>query len=230
MINRLSITAVFVLAAAAVSHAAIPMVVGQTYNTGYNSVTNAPLPPGANDLYFNLYSYFPAPFLGTPVIAQPDDPAWVQTTGAQWIAPVEDQSGAPGTGSPAGIYDYNAFFATDFLVPTTITMTGSYAADDGATLFVNGVEVSSIAPEAYTTLTPFSYTFTLNAGPSIIPIDFLVNNLNIGGSQSTNPTGLLVSNLTFVANVAPEPGTWALLFAGLGVLLVIQRVRRADVL
>lgn len=230
MIKTLSFLSIVAVTLATNASAAVPIVVNQTYNTGYNSVTNTALAPGSGDLYFNLYSYSPAPFVGTPVVTSPDDPAWVQPVGAQWISPVENQSGAPGTGSPAGIYDYNAFFASDFLVPTTVTMTGSYAADDGATLYVNGVAVSSIVPEGYTTLTPFSYTFTLTAGPSIIPIDFLVNNLNTGGSQSTNPTGLLVSNLTIRTGSAPEPTTWLMLFVGVGALLVVQRARRASVL
>jgi len=226
--KTLTFLAVFAVALVTHSSAAVPLVINQTYNTGYNSVTNTPLAPGSLDLYFNLYSYSPAPFSGTPVVTSPTDPAWVAPVGAQWISPVEDQSGSPGSGSPAGVYDYNAFFASDFLVPTSVTLSGSYAADDGATLYVNGVAVSSIVPEGYLVMTPFNYTFTLGAGPSIIPIDFLVNNLNTGGSGSTNPSGLIVSNLTVRTTAAPEPGAWAMLFAGIGILFLVQRVRRAE--
>jgi hypothetical protein len=231
MINRISILTVLSLALVGRSFAAVPFVVNQTYNTGYNSVTDKPLASGTDDLYFNLYSYSPAPFQGTPVVTHPDNPLWVQTSGAKWISPVEDQSGKPGTGSPAGLYDYNAFLATDFLMPTQVTVTGAFAADDSATFYVDAVPVVSDAAEGYLALTPFSYTFTLGAGPSIIPIDFLVINENTGGSQSTNSTGLLVSDLRFTTgNPTPEPGTWLMLFVGLGALFTVQRVRRAGVL
>ena len=225
LLKRLSLLVIAGAALVSPSLAATPVVVGQTYNTGYNSVTNTPLAPGSADLYFNLYSY-----AGTvPVVTSPDSPLWVQAAGAQWISPVEDQSGAPGSGSPAGIYDYNAFLATDFLVPTSVTMSGSFAADDGSSIYFDGTLVATVSPEAYTALTPFSYTFTLNAGPSIKAFDFLVNNLNSGGASSTAPTGLLVSGLKFVANTtAPEPSTWALLFVGAGALFLMRRVRASS--
>ncbi len=226
LLKRLSLISLVTAALATPSLAATPMVVGQTYNTGFNSLTNAPLAPGSSDLYFNLYSYAG----NTPVVAHPDFPAWVQTASAQWIAPVENESGAPGSGAPAGVYDYNSFLATDFLVPTSVTVTGSFAADDGSTFYVNGTFAASISPEASLALTPFSYTFTLGAGPSMVPIDFFVNNLNTGGSQSTNPTGLLVTNLKFTASgSAPEPSTWALLLAGGCAVLLVRRARGVNV-
>jgi hypothetical protein len=225
LLKRLSLFTLLGSALALPAFSATPLVVGQTYNTGYNSVTNTALAPGSSDLYFNLFSYAGT----TPVVTSPDSPLWVQAAGAQWISPVEDQSGNPGSGSPTGAYDYKAYLATDFVMPTSVTVSGSFAADDGTVLYVDGTMVTTVGPEAYTALTSFSYTFSISSGPVFVPIDFVVNNTNSGGSQSTNPTGLLVSGLKFTTGTAtPEPATWVLLFAGIGALLLMRRVRASS--
>jgi hypothetical protein len=155
-----------------------------------------------------------------------DDPSWVQATGAQWIGVSANQSGTPGSGTAPGLYDYQALLATNFLVPTTVTMSLSFAADDGTVVYVNDVEVDTVSPEGYTALTPFTYTFTLNSGANFTPLDFVVNNLNTGGA---NPSGLLVSALKFTTSTAaPEPSTWALLFAGAGALVLMRRIRASS--
>ncbi len=223
MIKHLSLITLLGIAFAGYASAAVPLVVNQTYNSGYDQ-SNNPLPGGSSDLYFVLQptaATFPA------VVVSQDDPAWVQVAGAKWIGVSADQSGAPGSGTPPALYDYQALLATDFLTPTTVTMSLSFAADDGSVLYVNDAEVTSVSPEGYTTLTPFTYTFTLNSGSTFTPIDFVVNNLNTGGA---NPSGLLVSGLKFKTNTAPEPSTWALLFAGFGAVLVVRRLRTSSVL
>jgi hypothetical protein len=231
MINRLLLitvcTALAVVPAAAVP--ATPLVVNQTYSTGYNG---AEITPGQPDAYFNLYSFDVTLGSDNPVVASPIAGPWYHPTGgvvAQWISPTEDQT-YPSTniGDPPGTYDYDAQLSTDFLVPanvgTLVTLTGSFAADNDVTLDVDGSIVMSVAAPAYATLTPFTYTFTIYGGTRSTSIDFVVNNLDDTGGTN-NPTGLIVSNLRISAPT-PEPSTWLLMFAGLGSLLMVKRVRR----
>jgi hypothetical protein len=225
MINRLLILAAITALTVVPAAASVPLVVNQTYNTGYDGSTA--LAPGQADLYFNLYSFVPTPTLTAPVVASPIPAAWDQVAGAQWISPTENQSypAPPVEGDPAGTYDYNAVLATDFLVPTVVTVTGSFAADNDATFNVDGSTVLTVGAPAYASLTSFDYTFTIFAGERFTPIDFVVNNLDDTGG-TINPTGLIVSNLR-ISSATPEPSTWAMLLVSLGSLLMVKRVRRA---
>jgi hypothetical protein len=192
------------------------LVLGQTYNTGY--VGNTPLAPGAADTLFTLLSGVPA-VASAPVVASPVPAAWVTVPGAQFISPTEDQQypAPPVEGDAPGTYDYHTTVATNFGVPTTVTLTGSFAADNGGTLFVDGFSIVTVPAPGYAFLTAFSDTFTIYTGSRDTTIDFVVNNQDDTGG-TINPTGLLVSNLSIVATQAPEPGTWAMMLGGLGVL------------
>jgi hypothetical protein len=229
MINRLILitvcTALAVVPAAAVP--ATPLQVDTTYSTGYNGTE---ITPGQPDAFFNLYSFDVTLGSDNPVVANPIAGPWYHPTGgvvAQWISPTEDQTyPSNGIGDPPGTYDYDAQLSTDFTVAsnvaTSVTLTGSFAADNDVTLDVDGSIVMSLNAPAYTTLTPFTYTFNIYGGKRSTSIDFVVNNLDDTGG-SNNPTGLIVSNLRISA---PEPSTWVLMFAGLGSLLMVKRIRR----
>jgi hypothetical protein len=226
MINRLLLLTILTASFTARSMASTPLQLNQTYNSGY--LGNSAIGAGQPDLDFTLFS-FP---LNTslPVVASPVPADWVVVPGAQFISPTEDQAaGAPPQGDAPGVYDYNAELSTNFLVPTSVTFTGSFAADDAVTLYIDGSQVTAVASPAYTGLTSFSRSFTLEAGAKLTSIDFIVSNLD-SANGNTNPTGLLVSNLKATATSAPEPTTWVMLFAGVGALFVVQRARRANVL
>jgi hypothetical protein len=231
MINRLSIIAVVSFALAGRSFAAIPFTVGETYNSGVNPYTNAQLAGGSADLLFNLYSFTPAPFSGAATVVPTADngPGWVTASPAQWIAPMENETGVAGSGNPAGSYTYQGSFASDFLVPTTITVTGAFAADNSAQLYINGVLADSTPAIGFTALTQINFTFTASAGLAIVPVQFVVD--NTPDANAVNPTGLLVSDLVFSTTATtPEPSTWLLLIGGAGALLVVQRRRFASLL
>lgn len=229
MINRLSFLAVGVIALAVHSSAATPLQIGQTYDSGYTGTTELAVGAGDND--FTLYG--PNFAISTPVVAGPIPGAWVPDSNiGLWISPTENQtypSNVP-EGDAPGLYDYDAQLSTNFLVPTSITISGSFAADNAVSLYIDGTQVTSVAAPAYGSLTSFSYTFTLtHTGSYSVPIDFIVTNLDdVNGA--VNPTGLFVSGLKAVATSAPEPSTWAMLFAGIAGLLVVRRVRRASLL
>jgi hypothetical protein len=199
------------------------LVLGQTYNTGY--VGSTPLAPGAADNLFTLLSGVPA-VTSVPVVASPVPAVWVTIPGAQFISPTEDQQypAPPVEGDAPGTYDYHTTLATDFGVPTTVTLTGSFAADNAATLYVDGFNIITAPAPAYGSLTSFSDTFTIFTGVRDTTIDFVVNNQDDTGG-TINPTGLLVSNLSIVATQTPEPGTWAMMLGGVGLLGVALRRR-----
>ena len=227
MIKRLSILVLVSLALVRPSSAVIPMTIGETYNSGVNPYTSTPLAAGSADLLFNLYSFFPAPFSGAATVVPTVDngPGWVTAAPGQWIAPVENETSAGG--SPAGSYTYQGSFASDFLLPTSITVTGAFAADNSGQLYINGVLADSTPAVGFTSLTPINFTFTVAAGLSIVPVQFVVD--NTPNANAANPTGLLVSNLVFSAAPTPEPSTWALLIGGAGLLAFVQRRRFAGV-
>jgi len=205
-----------------------PLSVNQTYNTGYNG--NTAIAPGGDDVNFILFS---SAGVTTPVVSDPIPVAYGPVpAGAQWIAPTENQTDdppAPIAGDAPGEYAYAAALSTDFLVPTDVTFTGEFEADNSVTLEINNAVVASAANPAFLIPTTFSLTINIGAGSVSTPIQFYVNNIadsNIYNGASANPTGLLVSNLK-ISTAAPEPSTWLLMFAGLGSLLMVRRVRRA---
>ena len=225
MINRAILLTVLTAALSTPSMAVAPLQLDQTYNTGYVGTTA--LAAGLPDLNFSLFSF---PYSSSqPVVASPVPSVWVVVPGAQFISPTEDQAypSDPPQGNAPGVYDYDAQLSTNFLVPTSVTLTGGFAADNAVTLFVDGTSVTAVAAPAYASLTNFSYTFTIMGGTKLTSIDFVVNNLD-DTNGTINPTGLLVSNLKATSS-APEPSTWLMMFAGVGVLLVVaQRSRRAS--
>jgi hypothetical protein len=224
------ILSVFLLPVAA-SAATQDLVIGQSYSTGYDSSTSTALAPGATDLYFSLLSSTSQGVSSSsPVVASPVPSVWAVVPGAQFISPSEDQAYPTAPGSPEGnlpgTYTYSALLQTDFSTATSVTLTGSFAADNGATLQIDGFTVESVPAPAYGSATPFDYTFTLAGGalPLDTTIDFVVNNQD-DTNGTINPTGVLVSNLKVVSNAVPEPSTWALMFGGLAMLFFVRRVR-----
>jgi hypothetical protein len=203
--------------------------VNQTYNSGYTGST--PLAAGQPDLDFLLFN--PSATITTPVVADPIPVAYGPVpAGSQWIAPTENQTDdppAPIAGDPPGEYGYAASLSTNFLVPTEVTFTGEFESDNSAILEINNTLVSSAPAPDFLSPTSFTFSLLVGTGQVYTPIVFYVNNIadgNMYGGVSANPTGLLVSNLKISA-ATPEPSTWLLLFAGMGSLVMVKRIRRA---
>jgi hypothetical protein len=201
---------------------------GQSYNTGY--VGSTPIADGNPDFDFTLNG------TAVPVVPYPIPPEWITVSGAQFISPTEDQQypANPPEGEPGGTYVYQAVLDDTFSVPTTLTVSGVFAADDYATASVDGLYLGmtpgfASPPPGYSTTTSFSKTFTVDAGSLPVTIDFVVyNEDDTTDGIAVNPTGLLVSDLKFTeASVesSPEPKTWAMMAGGLGLLFFIQRLR-----
>ena len=111
---------------------------------------------------------------------------WVgNAAGSRWIVP----AGSDGDGNAAaGTYVYRTTVDLSRIDPASATLTGQWAADNDAAIYLNGVATGfTVGAEDFGTLT----AFTLTAGfrPGSNDLDFVVHN---GGG----PTGLRVDGLT----------------------------------
>jgi hypothetical protein len=227
------------LAAALDMKANAQLVLGDTYNTGYSGVVA--LAPGATDTDFTIISAPVGQSTGiNPVVPTIQPSVWFTSPTAQYISPSTDQHYPPDPaygGDLPGNYDYQSILGTDFIVPTDVTFTGSYAADNTASVEIGGnIVTTTLTPpnsDFSGPLVPFTFTLLVGSGVQNTSVDFIVENYNSDNSSPRNsdgldnPTGLIVSNLRATA---PEPSTYAMLVAGLGALLLVKRVRRAAAL
>lgn len=179
------------------------------FNTGVGT-------PGSPDPNYILIS-------GTAFITAPPHSAWLPApAGSQWIAPDADGF----ANHPVGTSVYRLTFDLTGLDPDTAVITGDFAADNFAEIFLNGVDtgIDTIAPDTpngrlgFTQLTPFSIADGFVPGINIL--EFVVVNDPLGPNDPTpNPTGLLVTNLQGTASglvVIPEPSS--IILFGLGTI------------
>ena len=191
------------------------LVAQDTANTGQN--TNGSLVAvGANDPNWILSSFsnvhnmtlggvLPVPATPAPaVVASAYPSAWLQNGSKfQWIGQRADQSINPPGGVTPGLYVYQFTFN----VPMTglVTISGNFAADNAATLAVNGVsqftdEPGNPYPVAYNTLAAFSFSYQAPQGSNVLQVN-LDNYNDTGGT--INPSAFIMSSLQI--SEVPEP-------------------------
>ena len=195
------------------------------YDTGVDS-SNALLPAPSLDPHYTLTQSadpgFPAP-RGT-IVYVPSSFAfytWVSnTSSSQWIGLQSDAN----TYSP-GLYDYDITFDLTGLNPATAVITGEFAADNNATIFLNGVSTGVTTP----TVGFQSFTsFTISSGfiSGVNTLEFQVDNL-IDPVETNSPTGLQVNDLSGTANAVSEPVSLLLFGAGLvGMAAVGRKIKK----
>ena len=218
------------------------------YNTGVNSGGLIGYP--GTDAIFMEYTYgLTAPILnangtapsgftssGASVIEDPalyplgPNPPWIANTAtAQWITTPD---GDAATGDPGGelgaggFYVYTEAFSMTGFNPVGATLAGNFAADNGATAYLNGVLIGTTPyPLGFNSLTALGNgAGDFHSGVNYL--SFIVQNEPDGGS---NPTGLFVDSLAITAMVlpTPEPAFYGVLAIGLAGLFVAVRSRKA---
>jgi hypothetical protein len=151
---------------------------------------------------------------------------WVANpaSGSRWV--VADSGGTNPGNNPsraAGTYDYTLTFTMPAGAQlTTVSITGTGAADDSAALYVNGVLVSGQSVTKAGTTNSFtldSSNASFNAGTNTIT--FKVSN------ATTSATGLLINSLSGNVTVAvPEAGAYLPAAGAVGVYALLAWRRR----
>ena len=139
---------------------------------------------------------------------------WVNdNASSRWITPTTNA----GDGTPVATYSFSTTFDLTGFRLSDASISGTFAADDSATIFLNGVQIGSGG--GYSFLTAFGATSGFVAGVNTLRFDVL--------NSGAGPTGLNVgvSGVAFV----PEPATWGLMIAGFGMVGFAARRRRATV-
>jgi hypothetical protein len=143
---------------------------------------------------------------------------WGISRNASWVsAPVWSSWIGISEGNvtdPEGLYTYDLQFGLTGLLSSTAVVTGNWAMDNSAEIFLNGVTTGETS-SGVASLAPF----TINSGfqSGLNTLSFHVTNAPPTG---VNPTGLLVTNLagTARATVVPVPGA---IWMGLGLIGMI---------
>lgn len=143
---------------------------------------------------------------------------WVaNTAAARWI--VDPRPGSPdGTSNrPAGTFDYTLSFNLPVgSILSTVAISGTGAADDSATIYVNGTLVSGVSLAASDSTNSFSLTAANSAFVAgANTITFRVSN------SSSSSTGLFISSLSGTA-VVPEVGAF---LPVVGALLLVAAMK-----
>ena len=212
------LTVLLVGVTASVQAAAIPGL----FNTGVDD-SGALLAGGAIDPHYELVAS-PGDAFGPSAFAADPIPGgfWVpNSSSSRWIAPTVNQALGSAT-TPPGDYLYRLSFDLTGLDPSSAQISGKWATDNSGQIFINDTLTANLSL-GFGALTTFAVTSGFVAGLNYL--DFAVHNLECGGCS--NPTGLRVEDIAGTANVAaiPEPETYALMLAGLGLLGFAARRR-----
>ncbi|OYQ38701.1 PEP-CTERM sorting domain-containing protein [Rhodoferax sp. TH121] len=150
--------------------------------------------------------------------AWPVNPWLANTSTSKWITPTANQAASL---DPVqnGTYSWTLSFNLSGFDASTASFSGQFAADNQATVKLNGVVIGSAS-----SFSQFS-SFAANSGfiAGVNTLEFVLTNFAQG---SGNPAGLRVEFLqSNVVTAVPEPETYAMLLAGLGLIGTISRRR-----
>ena len=201
----------YVIAAAALALVATAPTSAATittlYSTGVNAAGVATTGSGA-DLHWTLAGG--AAYTGGTNGSFPIGP-WVNDdAGSRWITPTTHAADETAIAS----YSFSTTFDLTGFSLSTASISGNFAADDSATIFLNGVQIGSGGGYALTTAFGASSGFV--AG--INTLTFVALNSGAG------PTGVNVE-LSGTAMAVPEPAVWGLMVTGFGLVGFAARRR-----
>ncbi len=194
------------------------------FNTGLDNL-GALLPQGSIDPHYALLISADPAFPGPSTIVSSIPPVYVPNSSiSQWISLDADNTQL--VGYAVGIYTYETTFDLAGFDANSAVLTGRFAADDIAQIFLNGQDTGfSTGPGGWTTFHLFSAASGFTAG--INSLQFVVN--NDGGG----PSGLRVEvsgEADFEAPPAtdvPEPSTLPVLCTALAAIVYLRRRSKA---
>lgn len=136
---------------------------------------------------------------------------WVPDSAtSRWLSPTGNAADTIANGT----YTFTTTFDLTGYDSGTASIGGQFAADDSATIFLNGVQI--FQGGGYTSFTGFNATSGFIAG--VNTLSFVV--MNSGGG----PTGVNVV-VTGDASLVPEPAAWGLMIVGFGMVGFAARRR-----
>ncbi len=183
------------------------------FNTGVDASGN-PLPGGAVDPHYTLIDSPDVVFNGPEAFVTNNGfpiGAWAPNTAvSKWISPRPDAANNNATGQ----YTYRTTVDLTGFDPATAVIVGRWMSDNnGLDILVNGNGTGNTTLFESFRLGYASFTLDDYFVSGINTIDFVVFN----GTAVVNPTGLRVE-MTGTALPIPEPGTWAMVGIGLGLV------------
>jgi len=209
--KRTFVAAVLAVSAFASAHAA--SITGLV-NTGV----------GANGAADSNYKLTHNAVVSTPIITLnsvwPIGPWLANNSDSKWITPTANQAQSFDPSSN-GTYTYSLSFNLSGYDASTAALTGRVSADNNAVVLLNGTQIGSVSD--FKTWGSFGSSNGAGFLTGNNTLEFVVTNLK----QSTgNPTGLRVEFLSSNVTPVPEPETYAMLLAGLGMVGLIARRRK----